>query len=773
MRHCRRLVAVPMMFLVFLAGSARAQLPADAWWRDGLHHAGLQGYIYSMQPFQGGLVVGGLLSSFGAQPVANIARFRLEGGVLSGGGTLGDGLDHAVLALAEHEGDLVAGGSFTHSGGTEVAGVARWDGESWQPIGAGLPGVSVRALATYGGHLYAGAYRWDGQSWANVLQTNGYVSFLVEHDGLLYVGGSFTTAGGVTVNNAFAWDGASVLPLGSGLAAPVVGAAVIDGVVAFASSAGNWSGRVALWQDGGWNEILSGVNVVSIAAWDGGLAVSCWERYWTYFTSSSLRSWRAGAWTSLGGLASRVMTGLAGGLVLEADTDAVPGIVSPGIIAHDGAAFRAAFAPGDGCDDGFYALEPVGDAVIAAGDFRIAGGVAIDRAAFAWDLGWMPWGSASGLGADGSFEEVALVGGQTYGIYAHFEVDYVAAEFCWLNWQDGEATWQRMPLSQAWSGARFVPDGDDLYVVDGTLKRLALPIGLTSTLPGLVPTGMVMAACVLEGALVAAGRLEANNGVPCGDVLRRDGATWEDLGSPEGAGQVTVIASLGEGGLAAAFGTAGGGTRRVALLDGAGWRQLGGEFDREVTHLACHRGHLFAAGNFDRVGDVEAHGLAMWTGDGWVPVGSGIGRDAPVSVYDVASAGRNLWICGSFTDAGGRPSSGLACWSGDPALLAGMSPAPGIPAHDNVLLGPAWPNPANPRTVIAFDLPADMATCLRIHDVRGALVRTLVDGLIRAGEHQPAWDGLDDAGRPAPSGAYFARLEAGGVVESVKLTLVR
>jgi hypothetical protein len=83
------------------------------------------------------------------------------------------------------------------------------------------------------------------------------------------------------------------------------------------------------------------------------------------------------------------------------------------------------------------------------------------------------------------------------------------------------------------------------------------------------------------------------------------------------------------------------------------------------------------------------------------------------------------------------------------------------------------PNPFNPRTTIAFDLPQDMAVGLHIYDVRGARVCTLVDTELPHGSHQAIWDGCDASGRRMASGSYFARLEAGGRVETVRMCLVR
>ncbi len=772
----RRMSSLPVLVLVLAATGtiARAQLPADAYWRDGFQPAGLQGYVYAIRPFGNGVLVGGKLDAVEDRPVANVVRFELEQGLLADGRTLGDGLNGPVMSFGEHSGDLIAGGQFSRSDRTVVESVARWDGKSWQPIGAGLPGVTVKALASYGGDLYAGAYRWDGAAWGNVLQTDGAVSFLAEHDGLLYVGGSFTTAAGVPVNHAFAWDGESVLPLGAGLSGPAVGMAVVGGAVAFACNPRSGPGYVALWENGTWSTILPGVQVESIAAWGDRLAVSYWQYYVPYLLFPYLRTWQAGTWTGVGGFSSRLMVEQADDLLIVADSDAVPGIVSPGLIAHDGAGFRAAFASGRGCDDGFYSLAPIGDAAVVAGSFRIAGGRSFDRVALAAEGIWYPWGAGSDITADGSFADVALVGAETYGVFSRFVSDITEFELCHLEWQDGLATWRRLDFgSQLW-GTELVPFGSDLYLLhSGELRRVALPTGMSFPEPGLDLDGYLTAACAHEGVLVVGGRLEANGGVPCGHVLRRDGGTWHDLGNPAGATGVEALASLGTEGLAAAFRDGAGPACRVALFDGSDWLPLGGRFDYDVTRLVVHRGHLFAAGGFDRIGDSEVHGLAMWSGTAWISVGSGVTGQPYWRVADMVSAGRNLWLCGEFTRAGGRPSAGLACWSGDPAELAALSAVPTASVGGNALLSPAWPNPFNPRTELAFTLPVAGRARLSLHDARGALVRTLVDGDLAAGVHRPTWDGTDEAGRPAASGAYLARLEAGGAVESVKLVLVR
>jgi hypothetical protein len=100
------------------------------------------------------------------------------------------------------------------------------------------------------------------------------------------------------------------------------------------------------------------------------------------------------------------------------------------------------------------------------------------------------------------------------------------------------------------------------------------------------------------------------------------------------------------------------------------------------------------------------------------------------------------------------------------------TPAPVEPPIRPRLLGAA-PNPFNPHTTIRFELPRAARIRLRVYDVRGGLVRVLADGLFPAGLSQIAWDGRDRQGRGAATGTYFYRLEADGVAESRKLTLLR
>jgi hypothetical protein len=85
----------------------------------------------------------------------------------------------------------------------------------------------------------------------------------------------------------------------------------------------------------------------------------------------------------------------------------------------------------------------------------------------------------------------------------------------------------------------------------------------------------------------------------------------------------------------------------------------------------------------------------------------------------------------------------------------------------------AAPNPVSSTTTLRFHLDHAGDVDLRIYDVAGRLVRTLVSGPQEAGGGTAHWDGSDDTGRAAASGTYFARLVFEGRAETRTLTLVR
>jgi hypothetical protein len=90
------------------------------------------------------------------------------------------------------------------------------------------------------------------------------------------------------------------------------------------------------------------------------------------------------------------------------------------------------------------------------------------------------------------------------------------------------------------------------------------------------------------------------------------------------------------------------------------------------------------------------------------------------------------------------------------------------------LLLPATPNPFNPTTEIRFHLAHASQVELKVYDLRGRLVRSLVDGEeVEAGSHVRIWDGKDSRGRSLASGVYLYRLVAGDLRSTRAMTLLK
>jgi len=129
----------------------------------------------------------------------------------------------------------------------------------------------------------------------------------------------------------------------------------------------------------------------------------------------------------------------------------------------------------------------------------------------------------------------------------------------------------------------------------------------------------------------------------------------------------------------------------------------------------------------------------------------------------------------------------LVAWSGDQAATSGdeheifvqgwsddgITAVEGPPAPAFALHGAA-PNPFNPTTTIAFDLPAAAPVSLRIFDASGRLVRALLtESPSVAGRNEATWDGRDGTGRQVASGLYLYRLQTPGHEAMGRITLMK
>lgn len=158
-----------------------------------------------------------------------------------------------------------------------------------------------------------------------------------------------------------------------------------------------------------------------------------------------------------------------------------------------------------------------------------------------------------------------------------------------------------------------------------------------------------------------------------------------------------------------------------------------------------------AAGDLDKNGDIE---VAFASYDGSVNVLDFSGPATPANL-PWPTQGQNNARTSVYGEAGPFQT--------DAGEL--VSAVTDFSLHQNE------PNPFRGTTTIRFASPREGLMTLRVFDVSGRVVKTLVDGVTPAGRHSVVWDGRDEKGRPASAGVYFYRLD--GVDETLTRKSIR
>ncbi|GAI13865.1 unnamed protein product, partial [marine sediment metagenome] len=84
-----------------------------------------------------------------------------------------------------------------------------------------------------------------------------------------------------------------------------------------------------------------------------------------------------------------------------------------------------------------------------------------------------------------------------------------------------------------------------------------------------------------------------------------------------------------------------------------------------------------------------------------------------------------------------------------------------------------YPNPMNTTTKIPYQLPRTEKVCLKVYNVAGQLVKTLVNEIKKPGYYTTYWDGEDENGRKSAGAVYFYRIQAGNYTSTKKMILLR
>lgn len=242
---------------------------------------GVNGSIYTLVfDSKGNLYSGGSFSLAGGVAATNVAKW--DGNVWSAVGSGTNAVRGTVRSLIfDSAGNLYAGGAFTAGENSLATNISKWNGNAWLPVGMGISGqVNAMAMDKFG-NLYAGGSfssaggvgatniaKWNGTAWSplgsGIVRSyfaNKPVSALaVDAEGNLYVGGSFTNAGGIATRNVAKWNGSEWSALGSGIGDSLgfsgINALFLD--VTDTLYAGGYN--VLKWESGAWTLLGSGIS---------------------------------------------------------------------------------------------------------------------------------------------------------------------------------------------------------------------------------------------------------------------------------------------------------------------------------------------------------------------------------------------------------------------------------------------------------------------------------------------------------------------------------
>lgn len=504
--------------------------------------------------------------------------------------------------------------------------------------------------------------------------------------------------------------------------------------------------------------------VLALAAFMGGLAGEASSNHcaWTYDPTIG----QPGLLSPESGSSARAFALYEGDLVAAGDFSSAGGQAAASVARWDG----AQWAPmGSGFSSTVHSLNWFQGSLHAFGQFQLAWPNTVWRAARWNGSSWQSLGPDRGLQRPSNFE------------FAEAQASIVFGDSLVVGGAFTRAGDRSVGLIAAWDGTDWHPLGagfDTLASVAGTCQWPFTP--------------SVFALAEYRGDLIAGGSFKltaSGDTVQC--IARWDGTSWQPMGGM-GGGLGTSSHSCGapwvyaltvwNGDLIAggAFETADGVPAvRIARWDGTSWHPMGSGWSTPwgsaVWALAVTQDNaLVAAGWAQQPGSNPTlwnkWQITQWNGTEWEQIGPDLTSPSSPSIYTLFPWGSDLAVGGLFLGSTAGDTMNyitiLRCNSSVDVPVAASGGAFGLRL--------AGPNPSFASSTIAFDVPRDIERLtLEVHDLAGRRVRTLHSGPASAGTHVVPWQGGRDDGSPAPAGVYFARLQFGDEVRSLRIVRLR
>lgn len=212
----------------------------------------------------------------------------------------------------------------------------------------------------------------------------------------------------------------------------------------------------------------------------------------------------------------------------------------------------------------------------------------------------------------------------------------------------------------------------------------------------------------MGGDLYAGGDFNTAVAVAASNIAKWNGSTWSALSSGTG-GPVYALDSDGidlyAGG---SFASAGyNAVNNIERWDGSTWSALGAlpaepGVNGPVRAIAVCGGGVYVGGDFTEAGGDTASRIAVFNGDEWLPLGSGVSEEGgpyfPTGIRAmVCHDDGGIFVGGNFISAGGRNSYYVGLWH---AVTTAVEERDDVPPRSSLLSN--YPNPFNPGTAITY-----------------------------------------------------------------------